>query len=227
MFKSFLKRAKSETIDDATTPDISRVLPEYNRGAARIVPKTQSLSPTARQPATGDAPGEAADAAPAPRTDASPLVLDAGSIVAAPESPTASPPAGTSETARADNSERTPPAGEDWLQADLAALREAADAFLAETGDERDRRALFLIAHNMRGAAGAYGFPVIERITASLCQMLEHDNDPHAAGALIHLHVEACRAAAKHNSARASVDLADAVCTALEDQVSARLSGWG
>lgn len=205
MFKAFRKKPRSDSATDGMTPDISRVLPGHETGAARIVPKAASED---AGPAVESEPGAA-----------STLVLGEDSVVTPENEPEAEAPDTETETdATSDTA---------WLDEDLATLRGAAEVFLEDPTSETDRRALFLVAHNMRGAAGAYDLPVIERITGSLCLLLEQDNDPAGASALINLHVEACRAAANHKSARSSADLADAVCTALEDQVSARLSGWG
>ncbi|MEM7767066.1 MAG: hypothetical protein AAF253_06220 [Pseudomonadota bacterium] len=219
MFKALLKRSKSPSVIDEEKPDISRVLPGFREGAARVVPKATLATELTEEEATAGTDG----------TDAEPLLLDDSQRIAEPEiEPQFEVEADTAEEVElvAEGPVQAPEASE-WLGEDLLKLRAAAADFLADGAGETERRHLFLVAHNMRGAAGGYGYPVIERITGSLCLLLEHDHDFAGADALINLHVEACRAAANHRGAQASLDLADAVCTALEDQVSARLTGWG
>jgi len=214
MFRSFFKKSPGDAPTDGTAPDISRVIPGYGDGTARIVPKTASRRTTGTPPVAEDAvlPTDGAPEADRAQEVETPLLLGEDQVVETAESVAEAAGSGAE--------------GDDWLRDDVRALREAADRFL-ETGaaDAADGRRFFLIAHNMRGAAGAYGYPVIERITGSLCLLLERDDDPASAAALINLHVEACRAAANHQGSRGPAELADAVCTALEDQVLARLSG--
>lgn len=214
MFRSFLKKSSGDAPTDGTAPDISRVIPGFGDGTARIVPKAASRRNPGTPPLADDTGLPAGSAPEAEREQdvETPLLLGEDQVVATAESVPEAAGCGTE--------------GNDWLGDDVRALREAADRFL-ETGaaDAAAGRRLFLIAHNMRGAAGAYGYPVIERITGSLCLLLERDDDPASAAALINLHVEACRAAANHEGSRGPAELADAVCTALEDQVLARLSG--
>ena len=114
-----------------------------------------------------------------------------------------------------------------WLAADLEALKSAAANVRAMPGNREAGRKLFLAAHNLRGAALPYGYPVIERIAANLCTLLAREGTAECEGALIHLHVEACRAAARTQGGTAAQSLADAVCTALEDQVAAKLVHYG
>ncbi|MCR6631239.1 MAG: Hpt domain-containing protein [Magnetospirillum sp.] len=62
-----------------------------------------------------------------------------------------------------------------WMEADMASLRAALDA-LREAGPaeapERCRQ-LFAVAHNMKGQAGTFGYPLLTRLGNALCRLLE------------------------------------------------------
>jgi hypothetical protein len=109
---------------------------------------------------------------------------------------------------------------ETWMSNDLQRLR-AAFAHISE-GDATPEgyRSLFLVAHNIRGSATSFGFPAIARITESLCKLLSR-TAPGENQALIHLHIEACRAVFKSAGRDENAHtMADAVCDALELKVS-------
>lgn len=113
---------------------------------------------------------------------------------------------------------------EAWMRRDLESLRDTwAAAQLADATAEEYRR-LYTAAHNITGAAPAYGYPAVARLSRSLCLLLSQtrpgDNAP-----LINLHVEACRAAiAAGPEGDASHSVADAVCDALERRVNTKLA---
>ncbi|MEM0985660.1 MAG: hypothetical protein AAGJ32_05395 [Pseudomonadota bacterium] len=227
MFKSLLGKPKNASVPDGSTPDISRVVPGYDQGTARVVPKA-SLSQDTAQPAQADeaSPDQQPLSAESDNPDA-PLLLGERDRIDPPkidEGEADGKPVLTALTGEPSEEKVT---SEAWLKTDLEALRNSASTLLSDLGSDAKKRALFLVSHNMRGAAGAYGYPVIERITSSLCLLLEQSTEISTAAPLVNLHVEACRAAVNTNDSKASADLSDAVCTALEDQVSARLTGWG
>jgi hypothetical protein len=112
-----------------------------------------------------------------------------------------------------------------WLERDVATLSEAFDTFAHRVSSADARRQLFIASHNLRGTATPLGNPVLERLAASLCKLLEETNDRAPVIALANLHVGAMRAALVAGSGSASDELAQAVCVALEDQVAASLKG--
>ena len=112
---------------------------------------------------------------------------------------------------------------EDWMRTDLDQLVHAWQRAQADTSSEH-YRAVFTAAHNIRGAANAYGYPAISRLCGSLSRLLS-ETRPGENSALINLHVEACRAA--FNSIGQGSDgqsVADAVCEALEERVSVKIA---
>lgn len=85
----------------------------------------------------------------------------------------------------------------DWIAADVAALAEACDGFKADTGAER-RDALFRAGHDLRGQALTFGFPLVARVAASLCKLLDgHGNA--VPQPLIEAHVNAIRVIVRQN----------------------------
>lgn len=108
----------------------------------------------------------------------------------------------------------------DWLQKDLCALRAALSGAVAAPS-KANLHALFLCAHNLKGAAAPLGHPAVSRIAASLCRILEARGEDAPDDPLTRLHIDAIAAAA--NGGASAERLADAVCVALEDRVSAVL----
>ena len=138
----------------------------------------------------------------------------------APEAPEPPSEAGLSDPAPVEGSGA-------WLVQAIADLRTVATALLDNPADDDMRKDLFLAADALREGATGRGYPVIARIAASLCTLIERAGPGDDDSALLNLHIEACRAAASGKGADASVDLAEAVCIALEDRVAARTEDWG
>ncbi len=109
-----------------------------------------------------------------------------------------------------------------WLQSDLDALSVGLADLAAMPTSPKRIRALFLVTHNLLGTAEPYGYPVIERLCASLCRLLERCEDAGPDLALINLHISAIRAAAASGPGAACDQLGQSVCTALEQRVNAR-----
>lgn len=107
-----------------------------------------------------------------------------------------------------------------WMSNDLQRLRTAWATAQNPGATPEDFRGLFLVAHNIRGSASSFGYPAISRIAESLCKLLTR-TAPGDNLALINLHIEACRAVYR-SAARGedALEMADAVCDALEIKVS-------
>jgi HPt (histidine-containing phosphotransfer) domain-containing protein len=78
-----------------------------------------------------------------------------------------------------------------WMESECARLDKARHAVAGGfTGKTRDE--LFRAAHDIKGEAATFGFPLIEPVAASLCRLIEHSPDlarvPHM---LIDQHVNA------------------------------------
>jgi HPt (histidine-containing phosphotransfer) domain-containing protein len=64
-----------------------------------------------------------------------------------------------------------------WMESECARLdaarREVAAGFTEKTRDE-----LFRAAHDIKGEAATFGFPLVEPVAASLCRLIEHSPTP-------------------------------------------------
>lgn len=124
------------------------------------------------------------------------------------------------------NVEESDPASniEVWKQNDLDLLQMTWQACCDNPENEESGTAFRNALHNLHGASGAYGGGALTRISGSLHQLVSGVEDLSPEGALINLHVQACRATSFGNGDGAD-DIADAVCDALEYQVGMRLIG--
>ncbi len=61
-------------------------------------------------------------------------------------------------------------------------------------GDTEARSRLYSLAHDMRGLAGTFGFPLVGRFADSLCRYVEHCNEEDwRDGSVLRFHVDAIR----------------------------------
>lgn len=174
---------------------LASLLPLARRTRSEEVTPAPDLGRIFPSHRAGDAPGEASGETPSE------------------PAPVAETPADDSDAAAATDR---------WFEADLKALSRAwANLRTSEPG-EKKVRALFIAAHNLRGAGLTYGRPAVTRLCASLCTLLE-DDVSRADYPLINLHVDACLATRRHPAGTPAVDdLTEAVCSALEGEVLKR-----
>lgn len=109
---------------------------------------------------------------------------------------------------------------ETWKQNDLDLLQLTWQGCCQQPQSEEAGSAFRSALHNLHGASGAYGGGALTRLSGSLHVLVSGVDDLEAEAALINLHVQACRASAISGAD----DIADAVCEALEKQVTARIS---
>ena len=105
----------------------------------------------------------------------------------------------------------------DWINADVAKLVEARDAYKAVQNNDT-HGALYRAAHDLKGQALTFEHPFVARVASSLCKLL----DGNAANpmALINAHVESARLLVKQNIK----DKADPTTTALAIELETRVS---
>ena len=72
-------------------------------------------------------------------------------------------------------SARLPPVSR-WMESECARLDAARHAVAAGFTD-KTRDELFRAAHDIKGEAATFGFPLIEPVAASLCRLIEHSPD--------------------------------------------------
>jgi len=112
-----------------------------------------------------------------------------------------------------------------WLQDEIVKL-EAARADIGKDGltPETSER-LYLRAHDLKGLGGTYEFPIISRMSASLCRLLEDDAKRKKAPLyLIDAHIQAIKAAVRDNVRDEANPIGRALAEALETQVRAHFA---
>ena len=114
---------------------------------------------------------------------------------------------------------------ETWRQSDLDLLQKTWQNCCDQPEDEESEAEFRTALHNLHGASGAYGGGALTRLTGSLHTLVSGVEELQAEAALINLHVQACRATSIAETG-ASDDVADAVCDALEQQVTARIADF-
>lgn len=71
----------------------------------------------------------------------------------------------------------------DWAEADLARLEATLAALLAEPGLQAEHMAqLFLVAHDMKGQAATFGYPLVSELGNRLCRLIETRQSPTQSG---------------------------------------------
>ena len=106
----------------------------------------------------------------------------------------------------------------DWIRADVAALGETYEAF-KESGTKDARDALYRAAHDLRGQALTFEFPLVARVAYSLCKLLDAE-DIQVPLVLIDAHVSAIRVIVRQNIK----DADDTVANPLASELDARVS---
>jgi chemotaxis protein histidine kinase CheA len=82
-----------------------------------------------------------------------------------------------------------------WMQNEVKVLDAAREIARRRGVDEETRSALFRAAHDIKGEAATFGYPIAGRIAGSLCRLLEEIGDrPGVPFILIDRHVDAIRA---------------------------------
>jgi HPt (histidine-containing phosphotransfer) domain-containing protein len=105
-----------------------------------------------------------------------------------------------------------------WMQAECDRLEAARQQIAARGLNEKTHDELFRAAHDIRGEAATFGFPILAGPADSLCRLLEHtpehDRIPLA---LVDQHVDAVRAIAREYSRLDLVEMANALTVRLRD----------
>jgi len=89
----------------------------------------------------------------------------------------------------------------DWMDQEWTKLDEARQLVKAEGFAEETRDALFRCAHDIKGEAATFGFPLVAPPADSLCRLIEHTPDlTQIPLELVDQHVDAIRAIVRENS---------------------------
>jgi len=82
-----------------------------------------------------------------------------------------------------------------WMEQECVRLDTARKAVRASGFNQGTRAALFLAAHDIKGQAATFGFPLVMPVADSLCRLIEHTPDMNRIPlALVDQHVDAVRA---------------------------------
>jgi chemotaxis protein histidine kinase CheA len=82
-----------------------------------------------------------------------------------------------------------------WMDAECARLSSAQDAVRKAGFTAATREKLFHAAHDIKGEAATFGFPVVAEVADSLCRLIEHSPDlARVPMTLVDQHVDAVRA---------------------------------
>jgi chemotaxis protein histidine kinase CheA len=88
----------------------------------------------------------------------------------------------------------------DWLTEEVRKLERAHAAVHASGLDGEPGKALFVVAHDLRGLGSTYEFPIVTRLAKSMCKLIETaERRASAPRALVDAHVGAIRAALMQN----------------------------
>lgn len=82
-----------------------------------------------------------------------------------------------------------------WLQDEIAKLDKAQTAIRAEGYNAQTAENLYFRAHDLKGLGGTYQYPLVTRLAASLCKLLDDPNKRMSAPTmLLDAHIDAIRA---------------------------------
>ena len=88
-----------------------------------------------------------------------------------------------------------------WMEQEVVRLDTARNAVRAFGFNQGTRDALFLAAHDIKGQATTFGFPLVTPVADSLCRLIEHTPDMMRLPlGLIDQHVDAVRAITHRNT---------------------------
>ena len=88
-----------------------------------------------------------------------------------------------------------------WMEQECDRLDRARNAVKANGINQGTRDALFLAAHDIKGQAETFGFPLVAPVADSLCRLIEHMPDmTRLPISLVDQHVDAVRAITRKNT---------------------------
>lgn len=112
-----------------------------------------------------------------------------------------------------------------WLQDEIDKLDVARAGLQAEGPTPAATEALYLRAHDLKGLGTTYEFPIITRIAASLCKLLDEPAKRVTAPLfLLDAHIHAIKAAVRDDIRDASHPVGQALVTELERRVADHLN---
>ncbi|HUO90497.1 MAG TPA: Hpt domain-containing protein [Rhizomicrobium sp.] len=110
-----------------------------------------------------------------------------------------------------------------WLASDVTRLLESRDKYAAAPTTEH-RGDLFRAAHDLKGQADTYGYPLIARMAASLTKLLDEIGSKSVPFGLADAHVAAIRIVFRDKITAAGDPTASALASELEARVKEELA---
>ena len=113
-----------------------------------------------------------------------------------------------------------------WLQDEIDRLDAAREAITASGFNPETSEGLYLRAHDLKGLGATYEFPLITRIAASLCRLIDDpDTRLKAPMFLVDAHIDAIKAAVRDDIRTDTHPVGAALSTELEGRVVTYLAG--
>lgn len=113
----------------------------------------------------------------------------------------------------------------EWIVEELARLIEAWGAYELAPGTPASRNELHRRAHDLKGLAPTYGYPLVGRICASLCKLTGDEfGNLNPSTALLKAHVDAAKAVVHGKIMGADHPMGLALATELEGQTKALIA---
>jgi hypothetical protein len=105
-----------------------------------------------------------------------------------------------------------------WMDSECERLDAARRNIKAKGFSKATRDALFLAAHDIKGQAATFGYPLVASSADSLCRLIEHTPDMNRIPiALVDQHVDAIRAIIRENARPDIAQIADALTKRLRE----------
>lgn len=110
-----------------------------------------------------------------------------------------------------------------WLQDELGKLQAARSVIEAEGWTPEAAEGLYFRAHDLKGLGSTYEYPIVTRLAASLCHLLDEPVRDRAPLALVDAHVNAIQGVVRDEQREADHPIAGALAADLEGRVTAHL----
>jgi hypothetical protein len=115
----------------------------------------------------------------------------------------------------------------EWIAADVESLSVAHDVYRDDPSPQ-NLGVLYRAAHDLKGQATTFEFPLVARVAASLCKMTDDDGEnnikPTAPGPLLAAHVDAIKVILRQKITDPSDKMATVLAGELERQVTVFLA---
>ena len=113
-----------------------------------------------------------------------------------------------------------------WLQEEITRLEDARKSVQDQSSSPETVDRLYMCAHDLKGLGTTYEFPLITRIAASLCKLLEEpERRPTAPMVMVDAHIHAIKAAVRDNIREDSHPVGRILAEELERGVKTFMAG--